>query len=147
MNRRSVIDAPQIRAELAKAWQDSMPGLIGGVEIGGFIVEDGQGQLLVVRWPPGTQDQIHISPHPGCKIGGLNIIATFHTHPNTDRIYRQEPSREDIFSIRNDRNLKEAYYEGEYVISEEKVYHISPHGVVSVVGDTPAVFRGEVVWP
>jgi len=36
----SILNDPAIRIALKQAWQDSIPGLAGGHEEGGFIVQD-----------------------------------------------------------------------------------------------------------
>jgi hypothetical protein len=74
----------------------------------------------------------------------MDIVATFHTHPNTGSDYYQRPSDEDKAAVLYDLDLKEAYYEGEYIISAEKIYHISPHGDISVIGETDTILRGGV---
>ncbi len=71
-----------------------------------------------------------------CKLGELDIIATFHTHPNTGSDFFQEPSATDKRAVRDDPDLKGELYEGEFVISQEMVYLISPDGQVSEIGDT-----------
>jgi hypothetical protein len=37
---KSILNDPAIRVALKQAWQDSNPGLTGGNEEGGFIVQD-----------------------------------------------------------------------------------------------------------
>ncbi|WP_309744635.1 hypothetical protein [Chamaesiphon sp. OTE_20_metabat_361] len=41
--------------------------------------------------------------------------------------------------MRDDPNLKEAAYVGEFVISQAKIYWIEPNGQVSEVGDTALI--------
>jgi hypothetical protein len=74
---------PAVVAELKQAWQDSEPSISGGHEEGGFIVVDDLGNLSVVRWEEGKQNEIVLPPHENCFIGGKTIVASFHTHPNT----------------------------------------------------------------
>jgi hypothetical protein len=63
-------------------------------------------------------------------------VATFHTHPNTGPDFLQEPSETDRRAVREDSDLKGEAYVGEFVISEEKMYLVSPEGLVTVVGST-----------
>ena len=66
----------------------------------------------------------------------LKIVASFHTHPNTGSDYLQEPSETDKRAIRDDPDLKGAFYVGEFVISMDKVYLITPNGQVSEIGNS-----------
>ncbi len=124
-----------VLAELKRAWQDSRPGVSGGHEEGGFILRDAAGNLSVVRWPKGAQDTIILPPRPSCKMGEKDIVASFHTHPNTGRDYLQEPSETDKRAVRDDPDLKGAFYVGEFVISTNRIYLIAPNGQVSEIGN------------
>jgi hypothetical protein len=132
----AILNGPTIRVALRQAWEDSQPGLIGGHEEGGFILSDAIGNLQVERWPKGAQNSIILPSHVNCKFGELDIVATFHTHPNTGSDFLQEPSATDKRAVRDDLDLKGEFYEGEFVISQEKVYLISPSGQVSEIGNT-----------
>lgn len=134
--RNTIFDDLAIRAALKQAWEDSQPGLIGGHEEGGFILLDKMGDLSVVRWPQGVQNSIVLPPHPNCKFDELDIVATFHTHPNTGSDFLQEPSETDKRAVRDDPDLKGEFYEGEFVVSQDEIYLISPNGQVSEVADT-----------
>jgi len=90
----------------------------------------------VVRWPQGAQNSIILPPHPNCKIGENDIVATFHTHPNIGSDYLQEPSETDQRAVRDDPDLKGEFYTGEFVISQATIYLIAPSGQVSEVGET-----------
>jgi hypothetical protein len=125
-------------AELKRAWEDSKPGVTGGHEEGGFIVEDSAGNFKIVRWTTGSQSSITLPPHSACKIEGDSIVASFHTHPNTGGDYLQEPSETDKRAVRDDPDLKGASM-GEFVISRAKIYLIEPSGQVSEVGDTSLI--------
>jgi hypothetical protein len=138
--RFTLLSNPTIRAALKQAWEDSQPGATGGHEEGGFIVRDLAGDLEVVRWPKGGQNSILLPPHPKCKVGDKDIIATFHTHPNMGSDYLQEPSETDKRAVRDDPNLKGKFYGGEYVISQEKIYLIAPNGQVREIGNTWEIF-------
>jgi hypothetical protein len=135
----SILDNPAVRATLYQAWRDSNPGLTGGHEEGGFILQDQAQNLSIVRWPGGAQNSIHVPPHPNCKIGEQNIVASFHTHPNTGNDYLQEPGETDKRAVQDDPELKGTEYIGEFVISQTIIYLITPAGQVREMGDTPAV--------
>jgi Domain of unknown function (DUF4329) len=141
MNQRytDILNDPLVCAELKVAWENSNPGLTGGHEEGGFILKDAQGDFSVVRWAVGDRNSIFVPPHPGCKIEGIAIVASFHTHPNTGGDYLQEPSETDKRAVRDDPNLKEAAYVGEFVFSQAKIYWIEPNGQVSEVGDRSSI--------
>lgn len=138
--RATILDNAAVCAALTQAWEDSQPGVTGGHEEGGFVLRNSEGDLSVVRWPKGTQNGIAVPPHSNCKIGERDIVATFHTHPNTGGDYLQEPSETDKRAVRDDPDLKGALYEGEYVISQQTTYLLTPTGEVSEVGATQAIF-------
>ncbi|HEY1717259.1 MAG TPA: hypothetical protein VGH42_03075 [Verrucomicrobiae bacterium] len=121
---------PEVRETLSEAWKESQPGLTGGHEEGGFIVLDENDKLSVRRWPKGESNLIRVPDHPGCETGGLPIVATFHTHPNTGADFLQEPGETDKRGVRDDVNLKGPLYIGEFVIADEMVYLITPGGAV-----------------
>lgn len=137
---RAILKNPLICAELKRAWEESKPGLAGGHEEGGFIVRGETGEVTVVRWPAGAQMEITLLPHPGCKIDGRDILASFHTHPNTGRHHLQEPSPSNCRAVRDDPELTGPFYEGELVISQDTIYHIDAAGRVSTIADTREVF-------
>lgn len=141
MNQRytEILNNPLVRTELKRAWEDSNPGLTGGHEEGGFILKDSEETFSVVRWVTGHQNSIFLPPHSGYKIEGIAIAASFHTHPNTGGDYLQEPSETDKRAVRDDPDLKETSYIGEFVISQAKIYWIDPNGQVSEVGDTALI--------
>jgi hypothetical protein len=72
-------------------------------------------------------------------MGESEIIASFHTHPNSGANYLQEPSETDKRAIRDDLDLKGDSYVGEFVISQAKIYSIDPNGRVSEVRDTSII--------
>jgi hypothetical protein len=131
----TVLSDPTVRATLIRAWEDSQPGDAGAHEEGGFILQDPLGNLSTRSWPKGAQNTITVPAHPNCRIGEKDIIASFHTHPNIGDEYLQEPSETDKRAVRDDPDLKGGLYEGEFVISHEKVYLIAPNGQVREVGD------------
>jgi hypothetical protein len=132
----TILDNPSARAAIEQAWLDSQPGITGGHEEGGFILQDETGKMSVARWPAGAQDAIRMPPHPNCRIGDDDIVATFHTHPNIGLDYLQEPSETDLCAVRDDPDLKGAEYVGELVISAEIIYLVTPTGQTRVVGAT-----------
>ena len=123
-------------AELSQAWIDSDPGESGGHEEGGFIVADEVGNLEVVRWDKGLQNEIVLPPHKNCFVDGKDIVSSFHTHPNTGRDFQQEPSLTDIRAVSDDFDLKGEFYLGELVISEQNIYLIEPAGDYHIIGAT-----------
>jgi len=129
-----------VRSALQKAWIDSNPGLTDGHEEGGFIVREVDGSLVVARWQIGLQDTIQVPPHGNCMSEGLEIVASFHTHPNTGSDYLQEPSETDKRAVRDDPDLKGDDYIGEFVISQAVIYLVSPAGQVREMDDTEVVF-------
>ncbi len=135
----TLLSDPTVRAALQEAWRDSQPGVSGGHEEGGFVVRDPSGSSSVIRWPRGAANSIVLPPHRDCRIGGKDIVATFHTHPNTGPDYVQEPADTDIRAVRDDCELKGASYLGEFVISQARIYLISPDGRVREVAETSAL--------
>ena len=136
-----ILENPLILSELKLAWIDSEPGGSGGHEEGGFIVADDSGNLIVVRWGKGLQNEIVLPQHRNCFIDGKNIVASFHTHPNTGKDFQQEPSLTDIRAVTDDFDLKGEFYLGEFVISEQNIYLIEPLGDYHVIGATKVIFE------
>jgi len=139
-NAASILDDPVVRAALKQAWEDSQPGPTGDHEEGGFILRDSAGNLRIECWPHGQQNSMVVPPHPNCRINDQDIVATFHTHPNTGADYVQEPGETDKRAVRDDPHLKGAFYEGEFVISARTIYRIAPTGQVSEVAKTEDYF-------
>jgi hypothetical protein len=133
----------EVVASLKMAWYDSNPGSEAGHEEGGFIVRDSAGIIRVSRWPPGTTGEIIVPPHPDCRFDDQLILASFHTHPNTGHGYRQEPSTMDRWTIRDDQNLKDPEYLGEFVLSRNGVYLVNQRGMVTTIGTLEALLPGE----
>ena len=119
---------PAVQAGMIQARIDSQPGPSGGHEEGGFVIRHGSGTIEIVRWPRGEGDAIDIPPHANCVWNGCEILATFHTHPNTGPDYLQEPGKADRVVVRDDPDLKESHYLGEYVIADRDVYLIQAGG-------------------
>jgi hypothetical protein len=135
----TVLKNPEICAALRVVWRDSQPGPSGGHEEGGFIVEEAAGSLRVIRWQRGAGNTISVPPHPECQVEGAEIVASFHTHPNTGPDYLQEPSDTDKRAVRDDRDLKSARYAGELVISAARPYCVTLSGSVVELGETESI--------
>ena len=140
MRPSDLLSEPLVRYALKQAWLDSHPGVFGAHEEGGFVVREASGGLNVVRWPQGEQNTIVLPPHRDCRIPLGAIVASFHTHPNTGYDFLQEPSETDTRAIRDDPDLKGSDYAGEWVITEQILYLISPAGEVSEVADSQELF-------
>ena len=139
MDWQTICNDQTVRRSLWKAWKDSDPDSVDAHEEGGFVVKIDAG-FEILRWPAGSLHGISIPPHAGCKIGGEDIVATFHTHPNSGSGYIQEPSVADCKIVRDDVDLKGPEYIGEFVLSFERTYLISPDGKYQDIGRTPALF-------
>ena len=139
----SLLANPLIRIAFDRAWQESNPGPAGGHEEGGFIVRDAGGSLSVVRWPRGSQYAILVSLHRECRIEGMDVVCSFHTHPNTGPNAMQEPSKTDRRAVRGDPNLKGPDYVGEFVLSEETIYLVTPVGHARSLGSRRALLESE----
>jgi hypothetical protein len=137
---RAILSNVNVRSALQQAWTDSNPGLTDGHEEGGFVVKDVNERLSVIRWLKGTQDMIEVPPHAGCQIADLEIVASFHTHPNTGSDYLQEPSETDKRAVRDDPDLKGEEYVGEFIISQTTIYLVSTAGQVREMDDTRSIF-------
>lgn len=97
----------------------------------------------MARWPKGEENTIILPPHHGCKIGEDEIVASFHTHPNTGSDFLQEPSETDKRAVRDDSDLKGDNYVGEFVISRDTIYLITPNGDTSELAYTETYFEEE----
>ena len=137
---RAVLSNANVRSALQQARTDSSAGVTGGHEEGGFIVKNANQNLSVVRWQKGSQDTIEVPPHPDCKIDNLEIVASFHTHPNTGSDYLQEPSETDKRAVRDDPDLKGEEYVGEFVITQAVIYLVITTGQVREMDDPQSVF-------
>lgn len=136
-----ILENKSILAELKQAWFDSASDLSGRHEEGGFILSDDFGFLSAVRWKKGTHNEIILPPHKNCFVDGKDIVASFHTHPNTGKDFEQEPSLTDIRAVRDDFDLKGEFYVGEFVISEENIYLIESSGEFRIIGQTKDIFE------
>jgi hypothetical protein len=134
----------EVSSALQCAWQDSSPGITGGHEEGGFVLQGDDARLSIARWPTGEQSGIIVPAHAGCAFGGKRIVASFHTHPNTGADYLQEPGETDRRAVSADRDLKAEYYVGEFVISARSVYLICPDAQVVTLGDRTTLLESGV---
>lgn len=141
MKIAEILENRKILSELEKVWNDSKPNISGGHEEGGFILIDDFENVSIIRWEKGTNNEIILPPHKNCFVDGKDIVASFHTHPNTGEDFQQEPSLTDVRAIRDDFDLKGEFYLGEFVISQENIYLIEPSGKVSVIGKTNKIFE------
>ena len=91
-------------------------------------------------WYAGERDSLRVPSHQNCEVDGKRIVATFHTHPNTGKDYLQEPSETDKRAVQDDPDLKGSDYIGEFVITYEIIFLITPAGRVREVGETPELF-------
>ena len=132
-----------VRKALSQAWRDSQPGVSGGHEEGGFIIRNVTGELSVARWPKGDGNTIILPSHHDCKIGEDEIVASFHTHPNTGSDFLQDPSETDKRAVRDDPDLKGDNYVGEFVFSRDTIYLITPNGDTRELTDTETYFEEE----
>lgn len=141
LTAKAILSNENIRFGLNQAWLDSNPNVTGGHEEGGFVVRNENAVLNVIRWDAGNQNTIRVPAHLNCKINNLEIVASFHTHPNTGNDYLQEPSETDKRAVLNDVNLKGEEYIGEFVISQAVIFLITPNGQVQEIDDTQSVFN------
>jgi len=95
----AVISNATVRSALQQAWLDSSPGLTGGHEEGGFILKNADESLSVKRWQRGLQDTIQVPPHRDCMFDSLEIVASFHTHPNTGSDYTLHGHKLRLFTL------------------------------------------------
>lgn len=118
-----------------------MPSISGGHEEGGFILQNSDGEIFVQRWPVGVQNQISVPLHYNCRIDDNEILASFHTHPNTASHFLQEPSATDRRAVRDDPNLKGDLYVGEFVIANDIIYLVQSDDEVLEMGSRRDVFE------
>lgn len=137
----SILDDEGIRHQLRQAWEESHPGTADAREQGGFVLRGEDGSLSIERWGQGLQNQIEVPPHPAGKRGNRAIVATFHAHPNPGPDYQQEPSPTDIQAVRDDPDLGNPEFEGEYVIAAGAVYRIHRDGKVENLGATAELLK------
>lgn len=130
---------PQVIAGFRQAYDDSDVGGSQPIEQGGFLVRDSHSSEVVIkRLPSSERDSLS---YPLCSDGkyqGQEIVGSFHTHPNTGKEWRQEPSPQDI---RLSKQFPETMGPHQFVISSDTIYHVDNNGVVSAVGHTADVLN------
>jgi hypothetical protein len=94
-NALDLLRNEEVRRALASAWRESKPGLADRREEGGFILLDAKDTLVARRWPTGEANKIRVPPHRQCLFESMKIVASFHTHPNIEPEYLQEPGEAD----------------------------------------------------
>jgi hypothetical protein len=134
---------PIVREALRQAWYDSEPGVFGAHEEGGFILRDDTGRLTAVRWMRGDKAYIEVPAHIRCRYADQDIVATFHTHPNTGNSFDPEPSDDDVDGVQNDLHLRGEFYIGEFVLSKDMIYLIPPAGNWREIVPTEEILRGD----
>ena len=84
-------------AGMRQAYVESDMGGSRPQEQGGFLVRDVQtGVIAVVRLPSSARDSPSYPICPNGLYQGREIVGSFHTHPNTGKEWKQEPSPQDI---------------------------------------------------
>ena len=128
-----------MRTSIREAWDESDPGIFGGHEEGGFVLKDQDSGFHVIRWPRGGRNEIVVPPHANGFVDGVEIIASFHTHPNSGSRFLQEPSETDLRSVRDDPDLVGDAYLGEFVISRSVIYLVLKNAEILELGSTDAL--------
>ena len=136
---------PRVVAGMRQAYVESDVGGSHPQEQGGFLVRDVQtGFPTVTRLPSSAHDSLSYPLSPNGLYQGQEIIGSFHTHPNTGKEWRQEPSPQDI---RLSKEYPETMGLHQFVISREKIYVIDNGGQVTVVGRTVELLKLETEEP
>jgi len=77
----------------------------------------------------------------------MDIVASFHTHPNTGPDVLQEPNETDKRAVRDDPDLKGIEYIGEFVLSDETINLVTPSGRVREIGSRQAILGQAESFP
>ena len=88
----------------------------------------------MIRWRRGKQNAIVVPAHRKGLYRGNRIVASFHTHPNMGKDYKQGPSELDISEVVEDADFAVPHYIGEFIISNARLYIIRPNGTVNDLG-------------
>jgi proteasome lid subunit RPN8/RPN11 len=126
-----ILADPNVRQAMRQAWEDSDDGGPNDHEEGGYIVQNPDGSLAVVRVPSGDEDSVSFDIHESGMIGDQRIVGTFHTHPNTGTTYDDTPSDADTS---NSRDYPTTMGPHQFILSPNDVYHVDNAGQVSTVG-------------
>ena len=130
---------PKVIAGFRQAYDDSDVGGSHPFEQGGFLLRDSHsGEVVVTRLPSSERDSMSYPLCPDGQYQGQAIVGSFHTHPNTGKEWRQEPSPQDI---RLAKDYPETMGPHQFVISRDTIYHIDNNGVVTAVGRTADVLK------
>ena len=134
-----LLGEPDVIVGLRCAYKESGIGTDCPIEQGGFILLDPVLDTFeVFRLAACGPDLL---AYPICADGtyrGKQIVASFHTHPNTGPEWRQQPSLQDI---RLSQDYPETVGPHQFVIAMETIYHIDNDGVVSEIGPTSQLLR------
>lgn len=140
-----LLDHSSVIVGLRQAFVESDVGGLHPTEQGGFLVRDAPtGFITVIRLPSSARDSLSYPHCPNGQYQGQDIVGSFHTHPNTGKEWRQEPSPQDI---RLSKEYPETTGTHQIVISRDQVYRIDNDGLVTVVGRTAEVLKLEIEEP
>ena len=142
---RALFAHASVVAGMRQAYVESEVGGSQPKEQGGFLVRDVQtGIPTVIRLPSSARDSLSYPLCPNGLYQGQEILGTFHTHPNTGKEWRQEPSPQDI---RLSKEYPETMGLHQFVISRENIYHIDNDGLVTIIGRTIELLKLETEEP
>lgn len=133
----SLLREPTTRRELLRALDESHPGTDEAVEQGGFIVQDSNTGLPVVRrLAPGRSSSIDFPLCPDGQFQGEPILASLRTHPNVGPGWDEAPNRQDV---RMTVDYPETLGAIHFVLGPSHTYSIRNDGTVTVLGKTTEV--------
>lgn len=136
---------PSVIAGMRLAYVESDVGGTRPTEQGGFLVQDSQtGFVSVIRLPSSARDSLSYPHCPSGLYQNQEIVGSFHTHPNTEKEWQQEPSPQDI---RLSKEYPETMGSHQFVISHERIYHIDNDGLVIDLGRTDKLLALETEEP
>jgi proteasome lid subunit RPN8/RPN11 len=139
LSANDLLNDKNVKAGLKKAAADSDIGGKNPVEHGGFILQDPETcDLSVARWPQGKGASIQPVISKDGKSNGLDIVGSFHTHPNVGPGWVAEPSTADINFVKNYPQTAGAHH---FVVSQPAVYHVDNKGTVSNMGKTSELLK------
>ena len=142
---RELLAHPSVVAGMRQAYVESDVGGSQPQEQGGFLVRNIQtGSPTVTRLPSSARDSLSYPLCPDGLYQGQQILGSYHTHPNTGKEWRQEPSPQDI---RLSKEYPETMGLHQFVISRENIYDIDNDGQVTIVGRTIELLKLETEEP